>query len=506
MTDYKMILALQNTIIHSRRPVFIIEEKGYKVVCDTPGSRDRLNIYVGRNLESILNEDIRKNELKTYVYKNNETNEVYHLKIESIIEGYKLVVPILVMESEKLDQIADSEAFKHNKDAAVLMDIERKVIAINDKFECLFGYKNKKIKGKPINKIFKFTKEENAYAIHILEETKYSDEVVMVAKRLNEQNESIKVQITHTPIYSLDELIGYQISYKELESNIITDLTAYQKIIDHHTDGIMIADENEKIIYANNAFINMLEYQLTELRQTKFFDNKIMNYAEPKLYKEMLHSVKTKFQWQGESWERKRSGKIIPVWKQIFIVKDEEGKVSRYVAIYKDLSDITSANMVKLVDRDPLTSLYTREYFVKRVTERLSKFPDNQRVLFIDIDNFKNLNDRNGHLFGDKILIEFSKIMVLVFRGHLKARYAGDEFVVYFGENIKGSDIVRLMYDFKEMVSKPVIIEGKEYFISVSMGLSISQQDGKTAAELLDVADHRMYMEKRITKEKRGME
>mgnify|MGYP001293277529 FL=1 len=106
MTDYKMILALQNTIIHSRRPVFIIEEKGYKVVCDTPGSRDRLNIYVGRNLESILNEDIRKNELKTYVYKNNETNEVYHLKIESIIEGYKLVVPILVMESEKIDQIA----------------------------------------------------------------------------------------------------------------------------------------------------------------------------------------------------------------------------------------------------------------------------------------------------------------------------------------------------------------------------------------------------------------
>ena len=506
MTDYKMILALQNTIIHSRRPVFIIEEKGYKVVCDTPGSRDRLNIYVGRNLESILNEDIRKNELKTYVYKNNETNEVYHLKIESIIEGYKLVVPILVMESEKLDQIADSEAFKHNKDAAVLMDIERKVIAINDKFECLFGYKNKNIKGKPINKIFKFTKEENAYAIHILEETKYSDEVVMVAKRLNQQNESIKVQITHTPIYSLDELIGYQISYKELESNIITDLTAYQKIIDHHTDGIMIADENEKIIYANNAFINMLEYQLTELRETKFFDNKIMNYAEPKLYKEMLHSVKTKFQWQGESWERKRSGKIIPVWKQIFIVKDEEGKVSRYVAIYKDLSDITSVNMVKLVDRDPLTSLYTREYFVKRVTERLSKFPDNQRVLFIDIDNFKNLNDRNGHLFGDKILIEFSKIMVLVFRVHLKARYAGDEFVVHFGENIKGSDIVRLMYDFKEMVSKPVIIEGKEYFISVSMGLSISQQDGKTASELLNVADHRMYMEKRIAKEKRGME
>ena len=256
MTDYKMILALQNTIIHSRRPVFIIEEKGYKVVCDTPGSRDRLNIYVGRNLDHILAKDIKKDELKTYIYKNDETGESYYLKFENIIEGYKLVVPTLVMESEKLDQIADSDAFKHNKDAAALIDIQRKVVAINDKFECLFGYENKKIKGKPINEIFKFTEEENAYAMHILEETKYSDQVVMVAKRLNQQNESIKVQITHTPIYSLDELIGYQISYKELESNIITELTAYQKIIDHHTDGIMIADENEKIIYANNAFIS----------------------------------------------------------------------------------------------------------------------------------------------------------------------------------------------------------------------------------------------------------
>src|SRR5690606_16244798 len=144
-----------------------------------------------------------------------------------------------------------------------------------------------------------------------------------------------------------------------------------------------------------------------------------------------------------------------------------------YLATYRDLSNRNSnPNMLQyLAQKDTLTNLYNRYYFNNEVTQRLQLKPNlKQHLAFIDMDNFKSINDQYGHMFGDEVLSRFGQIINSIFSGQLIARYGGDEFVVYFNEKVSEKEI--------EIYQREFYIHIEKFFKEITPDLNVSASIG----------------------------
>ncbi len=154
----------------------------------------------------------------------------------------------------------------------------------------------------------------------------------------------------------------------------------------------------------------------------------------------------------------------------------------------------------RMAVRDPLTGLYNRAFVFPYLTKELEKVKRREIkrlcLAYIDLDNFKQVNDTMGHLVGDKVLKEFSKFLVSFFRKEdVVARIGGDEFLLVFS-NCKPKEIKKRL----EKLRKEVERKFAKYKISLSFGLATAPEDGLLPSSLLRVADRRMYEDKRKKK------
>ncbi|CCV64764.1 hypothetical protein containing PAS domain [Alteracholeplasma palmae J233] len=491
----KALVALQNTIIYMGRPLFIIDSNNYEIVCDTPLSRDKLGIYVGMTLQEALGEEVTLSYLKNHVIRNEKNSEFLTFKTVEVLENYYLVMPNLVKEADYLETLA-SEVFFDEIEAKVILNSTGTIIGCNKKFEEIFGFTNQEIKSKILSNVLDLSLTDKEYINTHKEMFLNGHDICILATRKTKYGNRIKMNIDFVPILNKEEIIGIQVTYKPMNNIADIDLKSYKKIIDNHTDGVIIANDKKQIIYVNKTLCNIFQYHETEFEKMQFFDRALRSFSEQYMADKLEEILYKNDFWQGETWERKRDGSILPAWKQVFVIKDDRNQIIRYVATYKDLSGVTTANMSKMINKDPLTSLNTKQYFINRMESVLQEDPNNQKILFLDIDNFKELNDQNGHLLGDKLLVEISKRMVNHFKKSLKARYAGDEFVIHFSNLISMDKTIEMIDEFKKAMEKPMIIDGKPYIITISTGLAISPNDGVNILELLDRADKKMYFNK----------
>lgn len=171
--------------------------------------------------------------------------------------------------------------------------------------------------------------------------------------------------------------------------------------------------------------------------------------------------------------------------------------------IYGAISDITERKEKEIENNylsynDEITSIPNRRYFIKEVTEYIkSNDSDKMAVIFIDLDNFKYINDTYGHDIGDKLLIEFTKLIKEIkIKDSFFARYGGDEFVIV-KYNLQGKDQIKVILDeIIKKLSKPILLEDKEVFCTLSIGVSIYPLDGKNIGVLIKRADMAMYLAK----------
>jgi diguanylate cyclase (GGDEF)-like protein/PAS domain S-box-containing protein len=171
--------------------------------------------------------------------------------------------------------------------------------------------------------------------------------------------------------------------------------------------------------------------------------------------------------------------------------------------IYGALSDITDRKKKEieinyLSFNDEVTGIPNRRYFVREVTNHIINHPNEEiAFIFIDLDNFKYINDTYGHDVGDLLLREFSKIINdMEIEDSLFARYGGDEFVIA-QYNLRNKHEVKAILDnIIKKISKAIIINDKEVFCTLSIGVSIYPIDGKETAILLKRADMAMYIAK----------
>lgn len=270
--------------------------------------------------------------------------------------------------------------------------------------------------------------------------------------------------------------------------------------------GMIVTDPRGIIIRVNHAFSELTGFAASEVvghpppllksaRQDKAF------------YRQILNELQTKKYWQGEIWSRSRAGSVYAAWLTVTAVSGPEGEITHYVAAFSDITinKEAEAEIHRLAFYDPLTKLPNRRLLYDRLHQAMATSGRNLRhgaLLFIDLDNFKKLNDTRGHDVGDRWLIEVARrLQAHVREGDTVARLGGDEFVVMLeGLSIKPNEAAvqaGLMGDtLRETLAEPYDLGVVEYHGGTSIGVSLFRNHEVTVDALLKYADLALYQAK----------
>jgi diguanylate cyclase (GGDEF)-like protein/PAS domain S-box-containing protein len=319
------------------------------------------------------------------------------------------------------------------------------------------------------------------------------------------------------PLYNNGDIVGvigvfWDISENEDEKNRLeklqkglwhaeNDLLLASNVFTKMHDGVMITDANQKILSVNEAFTKVTGYSKSEILGKK---PNILNsgWHDDKFYQELWEDISKNGQFEGEIVDRKKDGTTYTAEVRISEVHNDDGLLTNYIAISNDITN--KKEQEKLIHNlayfDSLTDLPNRILFEERVTNRiLAHKRANQKmaVMFIDMDNFKNINDRLGHSFGDLFLIETSKKIKNILREQdTLARLGGDEFTVMI-ENFESLEsVAHIAKRIIELFERPIYLDDYKVFSGVSLGISIYPDDGTTYEDLVKAADTAMYQVK----------
>jgi diguanylate cyclase (GGDEF)-like protein/PAS domain S-box-containing protein len=217
-------------------------------------------------------------------------------------------------------------------------------------------------------------------------------------------------------------------------------------VFDYTQEGITITDANGKILEVNEAFCRITGYSRDEVIGQ--YPNILKSgRQDANFYREMWQALNTDGVWSGEIWNRRKSGEVHPEILNISAVRDAQGVTQQYVALFSDITrrKEMEERIHQLAFFDPLTNLPNRRLLDDRLSQTLLANKRSGRygaLIFLDLDNFKPLNDTHGHAMGDLLLIEVaSRLKASVREMDTVARIGGDEFVVMLSELDVDADV-----------------------------------------------------------------
>ncbi len=289
----------------------------------------------------------------------------------------------------------------------------------------------------------------------------------------------------------------------------ITDQRRYEEqlrlaasVFDNAIEGIMITDPTGVIQRVNPGFIAITGYTAEEAvgKTPRLLKS---NRHGRDFYRKMWRSITGDGQWRGEIWNRRKTGEAYPEWLSVTAIRDHTGTTTHYVAVFRDISDEkrSEARLKHQAYHDPLTGLPNRQLFNDRLEQALAQARRNETpvaVLFLDLDQFKTINDSLGHKVGDQLLQEVAiRIKGCVRDEDTVARLGGDEFILIIQEPREGeNDAVEVARRIIAALAEPVILEGHEVFTSPSIGITFYPEDGRDVDTLVKNADMAMYRAK----------
>lgn len=288
---------------------------------------------------------------------------------------------------------------------------------------------------------------------------------------------------------------------KQAEHDLRIAATAFDAQV-----GILVTDADNVILRVNRSFTLITGYSSKEVmgKTPSLLKSGTHDLA---FYQEMWTSIKNNHYWHGEIWNRRKNGEIYPQWLTISAVIGTEGNISNYVGSFLDISQHKAAEkkIELLAFYDPLTGLPNRRLLHDRLNQAFAASNRNLyygALLFIDLDNFKLLNDTKGHNVGDILLIEVARrLLTCVHDTNSIARLGGDEFVVLL-ENMsidlqQSSAMAEAAGEqILACLKLPISLNGYEYHSSASIGISLFRNHEITADEVLKRADTAMYQAK----------
>jgi diguanylate cyclase (GGDEF)-like protein/PAS domain S-box-containing protein len=273
----------------------------------------------------------------------------------------------------------------------------------------------------------------------------------------------------------------------------------YRALFERTNDGVVIFDLDWKVLSANHQAEMMLGYTLDELMGLE-----ISEWEDPDTTQSMKKNRDMIINGENlplfeESLIRK-DGISIPAELSMALVHDADGHPSHVQCIMRDITERMDyqARLERQALYDPLTNLPNRALIEDRFLQVYKR--DDQTmvaVLFMDLDNFKWVNDEYGHAVGDKVLQKLGKRLLSSLReSDVVARLGGDEFVIIL-ENIRTKDDVRkIAKKLLGNISQPILVEGHTITVTASIGINIADDRNLPYVDLLKKSDFAMYQVK----------
>ena len=269
-------------------------------------------------------------------------------------------------------------------------------------------------------------------------------------------------------------------------------------VFENSGEAIMIMDADTHVVSVNWAFTQMTGYRQDEvLGRTPAILTSDLHDGE--FYRHLWRTLRETGYWQGEIWNRRKSGEVFPEWLGISTLRGTTGEVTHYVAISSDISErkASEARIEFLAHHDPLTDLPNRLLLKDRLERAIvhgERTETKVALLFVDLDRFKTVNDSLGHPVGDRLLREAAQRLRQSIRDmDTVSRQGGDEFLVVLTELRDSDAITRVAEDILSALAVPFFLDGHDVAISCSIGVAVFPEDGSDFDGLQKKADIAMY-------------
>lgn len=386
---------------------------------------------------------------------------------------------------------------------AYIKDKNGKYIYINTFFEKLLGFK--KWKNKTDAEIF--DKNTAAHIIKSDREALYEG-IIKSEQIIPDESGIKKMYETHKfPISSSEEkvLCGFGLDVTK-EKSYLSKINLYLKVFENASEAIMITDARGLIVDTNRAY-----EQLASLSKKALIGKNPNIRASGKhsseFYKHMWDSLLKDGAWRGEIINKDANGAECTELLSISCIKDALGNVKNYIGISQNIENqkMVEELLRKQAYFDALTKLPNRLLFQDRLASALKRVEKNGMIMalvFIDLDDFKIINDTKGHDCGDEVLRQSAQRLEQIARSSdTAARLGGDEFVVIFEHINALQDIPEIAQKIIDSLSAPIVLDdGTTCSVGASLGVSISPQHSILQSELLKFADIAMYKAKQAGK------
>lgn len=301
-------------------------------------------------------------------------------------------------------------------------------------------------------------------------------------------------------IYRLRELLhDKNRALQQSEHN----LHLIERVINASHEGIVITDAKGCIQSVNPAFSAITGYESREAlgRNPSMLSSGRHGQA---FYRELWERLAQDGCWQGEIWNRRKDGSVYPEWLSITAIEDDQGKVCRYAAIFHDLTENKQfeARMKRLAWFDGVTGLANRNLFHDRLQVALDYSAESGSrcaLLALDLDLFKQVNDRFGHETGDQLLKQVAaRIESTLEGGDTAARPSGDEFYILLTE-FSGAEKVNAYLDrLSRVLTQPFWLQEQDVRVRVSTGVAFYPEDASAPLELVRAAEAALHHAKAL--------
>lgn len=273
-----------------------------------------------------------------------------------------------------------------------------------------------------------------------------------------------------------------------------------QMLLNQMNDGLIITNNEKKIIAVNPKFYEITGYKYEEVinQNPRILQSGKTDRA---VFEDMWNSLDKEGTWTGELVNRRKNGEDFWSYITITHIKRERPEETYFLGMMRDITERKKAEekMTYLAYNDTVTQLPNRTYFVKALEERIieSSEKDKLAVLFLDLNRFKNINDSLGHNIGDQLLYQVAqRLTKVVGTKGIVSRFGGDEFTVLLHSFQDKQEAYSLLQQILRCFDLPFECAGHSLFITTSIGISFYPEHGTDIYMLMKNADNAMYQSK----------
>lgn len=433
-----------------------------------------------------------------------------HIRPGSIL-GRLLATESRLHQQEQQQQLLISELKQQQQylralfDSLPLMvwfkDLQGRFLAVNRKFAEMLQLNVEQILGKSDADLFE--PEQALQHISHDKDVLTMDQPDQLKRQLTLDGEARWLDVYKTPVYLNGHSLGVVGTARDVtvEHNAENQLRLSASVFTHAREGIMITNPEGLIIDVNQAFCQITGYSA---EQAKNCTPRLLksDRQDEHTYQQMWQVLHTQGYWAGEVWSRRANGEDYMQSMTISAVHDEQQKVQHYVGL---LSDITQQHqqqqqLEKIALFDQLTGLPNRNALIQQLHQLLHVREKDEwlAIAYLDLDGFKEINDRHGHATGDKLLLQMAqKLRKQLATYETLARIGGDEFVLLLPAQTDCQQGCQRIEQLLSQIATPVQIDDWMLSVSASIGITFAPQpDAVDAEQLIRQADHAMYQAK----------